>query len=201
MIQFLLDNNADTELENNEKCKPGQMSLETIYENAFDCCKQHFTETVIRYLAMDWIPPNLVENEWKLNMSDKKVWRTKIIVANGKKTFQTEELQNEPATENIIELYTGKTILMYAAEFGMLNVVKFLLKLRADPSLKDASNKDALVRWRDSVAVVAHDEPWQTCAIENKHFEIAHYINNRLPEELRQEILDEVLIFVAVCNL
>uniref|UniRef100_A0A7S4NS36 Uncharacterized protein n=1 Tax=Guillardia theta TaxID=55529 RepID=A0A7S4NS36_GUITH len=174
VIQLLLDNNADTEVVNNQGCKPGQMSLHSIYENAFECCRRQVTDTLVRYLSMDWIPPNLTENEWKMNLTDKKVLRTEIIVENGRKTFRCEELEVSSPTENMLEYYTGKTILMFAAEFGMFNVVKVLLKLRADPALKDTTDKDAL-----------------TLSIENKHFEIAHYINNRLPEGLRQEILDE----------
>ena len=80
-----------------------------------------------------------------MNLTDKKVLRTEIIVENGRKTFRCEELEVSSPTENLLEYYTGKTILMYAAEFGMFNVVTVLLKLRADPALKDTTDKDALV--------------------------------------------------------
>jgi len=69
---------------------------------------------------------------------------------------------------------TGRTLLMYAAEKGYAKLVKVLVRSRANILLRDSRGDNAL-----------------SLAKSSKHFDIARYLNERIPEEERTEIMTE----------
>jgi len=69
---------------------------------------------------------------------------------------------------------TGRTLLMYAAAGGHTKLVKALVRSRANILLEDSYGATAI-----------------SMAKENKHFDICRYLNDRIPESHRTEIMTE----------
>jgi len=69
---------------------------------------------------------------------------------------------------------TGRTLLMYAAEGGYMKLVKTLVRSRATILLEDSAGDTAI-----------------SLSKKNKHFDVAKFLNERLPASQQTEIMTE----------
>lgn len=97
---------------------------------------------------------------------------TSMPLDQGPQAAAEETGKHKPTVEN--DVVIGRTLLMYAAERGYAKLVKVLVRSRAQILLQDSRGETAI-----------------SLAKSNKHFDVARYLNERIPESERAEIMTE----------
>lgn len=218
---FLLEQGADPEHRNHHGDRPGELCIERFYGRAFKAVKDGDIKSVLRLVGREFIPTDLTEEQcdtsniefvpkrfhqrcsrdgnyfWQLEEETPEDYEREHRHDNDDQTPAGAAQQppdeavgpndsnaiDEPvaadtgpqaAEEQEQETLTGRTLLMYAAEGGYMKLTKVLVRSRANMLLEDSRGDCAI-----------------SLAKRNKHFDLARWLNERLREEDRTEIMTE----------